>query len=103
MNPPEKITRRVMLGRVAIGLSLTIGVLPAARAGGSKLLKESDPEAKAVRYVENASTSKEAAASGATSASCSLYSAKSDSDGTCTLFKDKLVKAAGWCSSWSGL
>jgi len=104
MNHPDKLSRRAMLCRVAVGLSLGSGLLRDARAAGPKLplLKESDPEAKAVHYVENAGSSKEAA-SGANCANCSLYSSTSDSDGSCTLFKGKLVKAAGWCNSWSGL
>ena len=102
MKPADALTRRAMLYRVAVGLSIAPLLTPDAVAGEPALLKESDPEAKAVHYVADAATAKEAA-SGASCSNCSLYSAKSDSDGTCTLFKDKMVKAAGWCNAWSGL
>jgi hypothetical protein len=77
--------------------------VPAALATDLPLISEQDPAAKAVHYVEDASRPK-AAASGADCSSCSLYSAAGGAtQGTCTLFPDKLVKAAAWCSSWSGL
>jgi hypothetical protein len=104
MNKSDTLTRRTLLGRMAAGLTIASVGLPAARATGSRLptLPEDDPAAKAVHYVEDASRAKEAA-SGANCANCSLYSSNTDSDGSCTLFKGQLVKAAGWCNSWSGL
>ena len=106
MKLPDTIDRRTLLCQIAAGLSLTPALVPVARAATSAsagaLLPESDPAARAVHYVEDASKSKEAA-SGATCADCSIYGAITDSEGTCTLFKDRRVKAAGWCTSWSGL
>ena len=35
---------------------------------------------------------------------CSVYGgADGAAQGACTLFPGKLVQAAGWCKSWSGL
>jgi hypothetical protein len=105
MKPTENLSRRAMLQRVALGLSLAPAALTrstTARAASLPLLGEQEPAAKAVHYVEDASRAKDAS-SGASCSNCSIYSAAGDTQGSCTLFKDKLVKAAGWCSSWSGL
>ena len=98
--------RRALLQRAALGLSLAplaLAEAPLALAAGLPLISEQDPAAKAVHYVEDASRAK-AAAAGADCSNCSIYSAAGGAaQGTCTLFPGKLVKAAGWCSSWSGL
>lgn len=105
MSEPDSSNRRALLQRIACGLSL--GAL--ARATSSMaataeppLLNEQDPAAQAVHYVEDASRAQQAQA-GANCSNCSIYSASGDTEGSCTLFKGKRVKAAGWCSSWSGL
>jgi hypothetical protein len=97
--------RRALLQRAALGLSiapLALGRSPAALGADLPLISEQDPAAKAVHYVEVASRAKEAA-SGTDCSNCSLYGAAGATQGTCTLFPGKLVKAAGWCRSWSGL
>jgi hypothetical protein len=105
MNQSDKIDRRVLLRRMALGLSLTPLMLTKSsitRAAPLPLLSEQDPAAKAVHYVEDASRAKDAP-SGARCSNCSIYSATGETAGTCTLFKNKWVKAAGWCTAWSGL
>jgi High potential iron-sulfur protein len=106
MNEPRNPGRRALLQQAALGLSLAplaLALAPSAAAGALPLISEQDPAAKAVHYVEDASRAK-GAASGADCSSCSLYGAAAGAtQGTCTLFPGKLVKAAGWCSSWSGL
>lgn len=99
----RRFTRREILGRVAMGLSLGSIVVPRTQAATPAELTESDPEAQAVHYVTDASKSKEAASSGANCSNCSLYSASDATTGGCTLFKGKRVEAAGWCNAWSGL
>jgi High potential iron-sulfur protein len=98
--------RRTLLRKLAIGLSLAplaVFDAPGARAAELPLLSEQDPAAKAEHYVEDASRAKEAT-SGALCSNCSVYGgADGAAQGTCTLFPGKLVKAAGWCKSWSGL
>ena len=106
MSEPENPSRRIVLQRVAIGMS--VGALAGvdariARAAELTFLKETDPEAKKVQYVEDASRVKEAVQSGSNCANCSVYTAMGDTRGTCGLFKDKLVKPAGWCNAWSGI
>jgi High potential iron-sulfur protein len=107
MNDLSSPGRRALLRRAALGLSiapLALAAAPAAPAANLPLISEQDPAAKAVHYVEDASRSKAATASGANCSNCSLYSAAAGAaQGSCTLFAGKLVKAAGWCSSWSGL
>jgi hypothetical protein len=99
MSEPEDASRRAILTRLALGLSIS----PAVLAAGAPLLSEQSEAARAVHYVEDASRAKEAPP-GANCSNCSIYSAPNGStEGKCTLFPGKLVKAAGWCSSWSGL
>jgi hypothetical protein len=97
--------RRALLKQAALGLSmapLALAGTPAALGASPPLLTEQDPAAQAVHYVEDASRAKGAAA-GADCSNCSIYSSVGADRGSCTLFPGKLVKAAGWCSSWSGL
>ena len=75
----------------------------ASAAGELPLLSEADPAAKEQQYVADA-TKPKGAPPGALCSNCSIYGgAKGADSGTCTLFPGKLVKAAGWCKSWSGL
>jgi hypothetical protein len=89
-----------------LGLILSLPALTEARAARSAQLaplSESDPSAQAQQYVSDASRAK-GADPGSNCANCSLYGATGDAtQGTCTLFAGKLVKAAGWCRAWSGL
>jgi hypothetical protein len=104
MSAPESPERRSLLRRLAVGLSLGTLVLDgrAARGAAAALISEQDPAAKAVDYVEDAKRAK-GAESGADCSNCSLYGPAGADRGSCSLFPGKLVKAAGWCSKWSGL
>lgn len=103
---PLNLQRRTLLRRLALGLSLAPGaamLAQQARSADLPLLSESDPAAKAVQYVADASRAK-GAVSGAQCLNCSIYSAADGATtGKCTIFPGKLVEAAGWCKSWSGL
>jgi hypothetical protein len=102
MTPPINTARRQLLRRLALGMSLASLAAPVVPAE-PPLISESDPAAKAVHYVEDAHRAS-GATDGATCASCSVYSGAGGADrGSCTLFPGKLVRAAGWCSSWSSL
>jgi hypothetical protein len=60
-----------------------------------------DPTAKALKYVSDGSKAPDAKP-GSKCANCKLYQADAGStEGGCLLFPGKLVKAAGWCSSWT--
>ena len=101
MNPPASVSRRRLLARLALGASLAplAGVLRPVFA--APLLAVGAPEAKAVKYVENAKDAK-GANPGSNCANCGLYQGASGSvQGPCQLFPGKDVKASGWCSSWA--
>jgi hypothetical protein len=105
MRELKNPARRALLQQAALGLSLSplaLSEAPTALGADLPLISEQDPAAKAVHYVEDVSRAKGAAA-GADCSNCSIYSAAGASKGTCTLFPGKLVKAGGWCRSWSGL
>jgi hypothetical protein len=105
MSEPDKPSRRAILRQVAFGLSagaLGFARVPVGNSANEPLLSEQDPAAKKVHYVEDASHAHEAQP-GADCSNCSIYAAVGATQGSCTLFKGKLVKAAGWCTAWSGL
>ena len=105
MPDPRSISRRRLLQRLALGVPLA--ALAAARparaaaAAPAPLLDAGSPEAKALKYVEDASQASGAAA-GNRCANCALYQgAEGSARGACQIFPGKEVKAAGWCSSWA--
>lgn len=97
-------SRRRLLQRLALGVSLgplAAGALRESRAAAAPLLSVDAPEAKAVKYVENAKDA-HGASPGSSCANCGLYQGPNGStQGPCQLFPGKEVKAAGWCSSWA--
>lgn len=101
MSQPESPSRRRLLQRLALGVPLAALSVTARRAQATPLLSVSDPEAKAVSYVEDASHAK-GATPGSSCANCALYQGASGSaQGPCQLFAGRDVRAAGWCSSWA--
>jgi High potential iron-sulfur protein len=105
MNQKPALSRRRLLQRLALGVSLTPLVAGAVRAAfaaaPAPLLQVSSAEAKAVKYVEDAKDAK-GASPGSTCANCGLYQgANGSAQGPCQLFPGKDVKASGWCSSWA--
>jgi hypothetical protein len=100
VNQPDSTSRRDLLKRIALAASVGAVASTSARAQDLPLIAESDPVAKAVKYVEDASKLKEA--EGNRCDTCSLYSGKDGAaQGPCQIFKGKAVKAAGWCSAWA--
>jgi hypothetical protein len=100
LNTPESVSRRRLLRRIALAAALGPLITARARADELPLIPESDPAAKAVKYVEDGTKVKEAA--GNRCDTCSLYQGRDGSaQGTCQIFKGKQVKAAGWCVSWA--
>ena len=103
--PPSSLSRRRLLERLALALALTPAALrglPTERAADAPpLLAVEAPEAKAVKYVEDARQASGATA-GSSCANCALYQgAYGSSQGPCQLFPGKLVKASGWCTGWA--
>jgi High potential iron-sulfur protein len=97
-------SRRRLLQRLALGTSVVPLAAAAWRtslAASAPLLSVDAPEAKAVKYVEEAKGA-QGATPGSNCASCALYQGPAGStQGPCQLFPGKDVKAAGWCSSWA--
>jgi len=104
MSRPPSFSRRRLLQRLALSVPLApaaLGALRTARASPAPLLAVDSPEARAVKYVEDASDAR-GAAPGARCATCGLYQgAEGSTQGPCQLFPGKDVKASGWCSSWA--
>ena len=99
MSQPS-LSRRHLLQRLALAVSLAPLAVGVRRAEAAPLLSPGAPEAKKVNYVEDARSAKGAA--GNSCANCALYQgASGSSQGPCQLFAGKDVKAAGWCSSWA--
>ncbi len=96
--PRRRLLRRVLLAACALPLA---GGGRRTLAASPPLLSVDAPEAKAVRYVEDARNAP-AAGPGNRCANCALYQgADGSARGPCQLFPGKDVKAAGWCSSWA--
>lgn len=107
MTAAKTLTRRGALRRLALGVALMpIAALPFRQARAADgalpaLLGVDAPEAKAVKYVENAAQAK-GRVPDSSCANCGLYQGASGSaQGPCQLFPGKAVRAAGWCSSWA--
>ena len=92
------------------GAAVLAGVRPqltlAQGAAGSPHLSESDPTAKALGYVEDASkvdkTKFPAYKPGAHCATCNFFQGKAtDAYAPCQIFPGKSVSAKGWCASHS--
>jgi hypothetical protein len=91
------------------GATMLAGVRPTlTQAQGDSLphLSESDPTAKALGYVEDASkvdkTKFPAYKAGAHCATCNFFQGKAaDAYGPCQIFPGKAVAAKGWCASHS--
>lgn len=81
--------------------AVVIGGLPRfARAADLPHVAESDPTAKALGYVEDASkTTNAARKAGDDCTNCQFYTGGPSGYGPCQLFPGKSVNAKGWCVS----
>jgi hypothetical protein len=104
MSEEISLSRRRLLRRLALGACVApvaAGALRTTHAASAPLLSVEAPEAKAVKYVENAGDA-HGATPGNNCGNCGLYQGPNGStQGPCQLFPGKEVKAAGWCSSWA--
>lgn len=92
------------------GAAALVGIRPAltfAQGGGAlPHVAESDPTAKALGYVEDASkvdkTKFPAYKPGSRCSTCNFFQGKASDDyGPCQIFPGKAVSAKGWCASYS--
>ena len=98
-TPWASLSRRDLIQTLALGIPLLS--VANAQAADAPLLNPQDKDAKAVKYVEDA-TKAQRATPDSTCANCAVYQGKAGAaTGPCQIFPGKLVKAAGWCSSWA--
>jgi hypothetical protein len=104
MSHVDRLSRRSLLQKLTLGvplLPLAVSQLSTALAAEAPLLSPDAKEAKAVKYVEDASKAV-GAVPGSTCANCAVYQGHAGSpQGPCQIFPGKQVKAAGWCASWA--
>ena len=63
---------------------------------------KSDPNAKALGYVADASNAKsDKFKAGSNCSNCALFQGGQGDAGNCPLFGGKKVAAAGWCTAWA--
>jgi len=100
----QNLSRRRLLRNLTVGvplLPLAAAPLRIALAADAPMLSPSDKEAKALKYVADASKA-QGAIKGSTCANCALYQGHAGAaTGPCQIFPGKSVTAAGWCSSWA--
>ena len=104
MSEEQDIESRRRFLKVAAGTTaaaVVLGGLPRfARAADLPPVTDADPTAKALDYVEDASTSKNAKHKpGDDCANCQFYTGGPTGRGPCQLFPGKSVNAKGWCVS----
>ena len=111
-NERRDHSRRSFIALAGVtGAAVLVGVRPGsalAQGGGQSPphLSESDPTAKALGYVEDASKVDKAKfpayKAGAHCATCNFFQGKaSDAYAPCQIFPGKAVAAKGWCASHS--
>jgi hypothetical protein len=104
MSRVDRLSRRGLLQKLTLGvplLPIAVSQLSTALAADAALLSPDAKDAKAVKYVEDASRAV-GAIPGSTCANCAVYQGHAGSpQGPCQIFPGKEVKAAGWCSSWA--
>jgi len=102
----QNISRRTLLKGAFLSLAAIPVVVQSSRAEAGAALPlvdpAKDPTAKALGYVANAASTKDAAhKAGSICGNCAIYQGKgSDKQGPCSIFPGKAVAAAGWCKSW---
>ena len=101
-----KISRRSFVATGAGLLTVAAGLPQVATSQTLPNLTESDAQAQALGYREDATKADKTKfpkyAAGQECANCQLYQGKAgDARGPCALFPGKSVAAKGWCSAWA--
>ena len=103
MDEEISLSRRRLLQRLAVGASvapLAASALRPSFAASAPLLSVTAPEAKAVKYVEDAKDA-QGATPGSNCGNCALYQGAANSaQGPCPLYQNKQVLSKAWCSAW---
>lgn len=101
-----RISRRSLLRTAITGLAaVPAATLIAREAAAADAVAETDPAAKALAYIQDA-TKVDAKANptykpGQVCDNCIQYTGSAGSaEGPCNLFPGKVVKSKGWCKVW---
>ena len=98
-------TRRQFLKTTIVATAAVMAgvtIREAFGAGDMPHLTDADPTAKAMDYVDDATTSKNKLYKpGSVCANCQLYAGGTSGYGDCQLFPGKQVSAKGWCTSYT--
>lgn len=104
----RKLSRRQILrGAVTAAALIPVVHLGTRPAMAQQRVPEDDPMAKALKYVEDADAAEglsrpdKAGVAGADQycSNCALYDGE-DEWGACSIFQNRLVAGAGWCTAW---
>ena len=102
------LKRRNILKKSLFGLTAVVAatiVAPNVYADELPELTEDDPMAMGLGYKKDTATVDAAKqpkhAAEQNCANCALYTSKSDTLGVCTIFAEKQVSAAGWCTAYA--
>ena len=100
MNDLTLSRRKFLIGAAIATVAVPmLGMAPQARAAALPRLPAGNPQAKALGYVPNAATTKNAAhKAGSICANCQFYTAAT---GACALFAGFSVEPKGWCTAWA--
>jgi nitrous oxide reductase len=91
--------RRFLAGAALVAAAPLLLRVPAARAAGLPPLPPTNPQAKALGYVADASKTTHAAHKpGSVCANCQFFQAGTSG---CALFAGFSVAPKGWCSAWA--
>jgi High potential iron-sulfur protein len=100
------LSRRTVVKGLALFSAATVLVVRRSAAAEPAKLSVTDPAAVALGYVENAAQvdvkKYPSFVKGSTCENCLQLQGKSgEAFRPCSLFKDKVVSANGWCSGWT--
>lgn len=101
MNPPISSRRRFLIRAALVSAAFPIAMRMTgeSRAAGLAKLPLDNPQAKALGYVEDASSTKHPSFKpGSACANCQLFTVAT---GACALFAGFSVSPKGWCSAWA--
>ncbi len=111
-----KLSRRSLLQNFALTVPAAILVAKSINASAEaakpelKLVPDTDPTAKALKYVHDASKAQRTDKGGVKAkdqscANCQFYTKAGDiagkEVGKCLMIPSGMVKGAGWCASWA--
>jgi len=96
---PSRRNFLIQAALAAAALPIAMRLVPEARAAGLVKLPLDNPQAKALGYVDDASTTKHPSYKpGSGCANCQFFTAAT---GACALFAGFSVSPKGWCSAWA--